>query len=79
MREASKVRVECYAGHRGDERPVRLWLGEQVLLVTEVEDKWYSPGETYFRVRVEGGDRYVLKHVEARDVWSLEGFRSAAN
>jgi len=44
-----------------------------------VEDRWYSPGETYFRVRVEGGDRYVLKHVEAQDVWSLEGFRSRAN
>ena len=29
-------------------------------------------GETYFRVRVEGGDRYVLRYVEAQDVWSLE-------
>lgn len=74
-----KVEVECYAGYRGDQRPVRVRLGEQVLEVAEVEDKWYSPGATYFRVRVEGGDRYVLKHAEAQDMWSLEGYRSAAN
>jgi hypothetical protein len=73
------VAVECYAGYRADERPVRLKLGEQTLEIVEVEDRWYSPGETYFRVCVEGGDRYVLKHVEAQDIWSLEGFRSAAN
>jgi len=74
-----QVEVECYAGYRADERPARLKLGGQTLEVVEVEDRWYSPGETYFRVRVEGGDRYVLKHVEAQDVWSLEGFRSRAN
>ncbi|MGB7848457.1 MAG: hypothetical protein WBL63_22785 [Candidatus Acidiferrum sp.] len=74
-----RVNVECYAGYRGDERPVRLKLGEQTLEIMEVEDRWYSPGETYFRVRVTGGDRYLLRHVEAQDVWSLEGYRSGAN
>jgi hypothetical protein len=74
-----RVEVECYAGYRADERPVRLTLGDQTLEIAEVEDRWYSPGETYFRVRVAGGDRYVLKHVEAQDVWTVEGFRSGAN
>ncbi len=58
---------------------MRLKLREQTLKIVEVEDKWYSPGETYFRVRVEDGDRYVLRHTEAQDVWSLEGYRSGAN
>ena len=74
-----RVDVECYAGYRGDERPVRVLLGAQILEVAEVEDRWYSPGETFFRVRVRGGDRYVLKHVEAQDVWSLEAYRSMAS
>jgi hypothetical protein len=69
------VNVESYAGYRADERPLRLRLGDQVLEITKVEDRWYSPGETYFRVVVENGDRYVLRHVEAQDVWSIEGFR----
>jgi hypothetical protein len=26
-------------------------------------------------VRVADGDRYVLRHVEAQDLWSLEAYR----
>ncbi len=73
------VKVECYAGYRANERPLRMTLGEQTLEIVKVEDRWHSPGETYFRVCVKGGDRYVLKYVEAQDVWSLEGYRSGAN
>jgi hypothetical protein len=74
-----RVKVECYAGYCANERPIRLSLGEQTLEIVEVEGRWPSPGETYFRVRVEGGDRYVLRYVEAQDIWGLEGYRSAAN
>jgi hypothetical protein len=72
------VKVKCYAGYRADERPVRLELDEQELEIDAVEDRWYSPGESYFRVRVTGGDRYVLRHVEAQDVWTLEAYRSSS-
>lgn len=73
------VEVECYAGYRANERPVRLRLGEQTFEVAEVEDRWYSPGETFFRVRLANGDLYVLRHVEAQDTWSIEGFRRATS
>lgn len=73
------VQVECYSGYQANERPVRLKLGGETMVITEVEDRWYSPGETYFRVRVANGDRYVLKHFAAQDVWSLEGYRSGAS
>jgi len=72
------VHVECYAGYRGDQRPVRLHLGEHTMEVLAVEDRWYSPGATYFRVLVTDGDRYVLCHLEAQDIWSLVGYRSGA-
>lgn len=70
------VRVETYSGFKADERPLRLHLGERTLEVAAVEDRWYSPGETYFRVLTENGDRYVLRHTEAQDVWSLTAFRA---
>ena len=72
------VQVESYAGYRADERPLRLRLEQEVLEIAEVEDRWYSPGETYFRVVVANGDHYVLRHMEAQDVWIIEGFRSSA-
>lgn len=70
------VRVEAYSGYKADERPERLHLGERTLEVVAVEDRWYSPGETYFRVLTSDGDRYVLRHIEAQDVWSLSAFRA---
>jgi hypothetical protein len=70
------VRVECHAGYKGDERPVKLQLGEQMVDIAEVEDRWYSPGATYFRVLLANGERYVLCREEAQDVWTLEGFRA---
>jgi hypothetical protein len=70
------VRVECYAGYKGDERPVRVHLGRNALEVVSIEDRWYSPGATFFRIAVEGGGRYVLRYEEAQGVWSLHAFRA---
>jgi hypothetical protein len=70
------VRVECYAGYKADERPLRIVFEAQALKIEEVEDRWYSPGATYFRVRVENGERYVLRRDDAQDVWTLAAFRA---
>jgi hypothetical protein len=72
------LRVECYAGYKGDERPVRLQLGGEMVDVAEVEDRWYSPGATYFRVLLRNDERYVLRREDAQDLWTLEAFRSPA-
>ena len=72
------LRVECYAGYKGDERPVKLQLGGEMVEVADVEDRWYSPGATYFRVLLGNGERYVLRRENAQDVWTLEAFRSPA-
>jgi hypothetical protein len=70
------VHVECYAGYKGDERPVRLQIDDEMLEVAELEDRWYSPGATYFRVRLLNGERYVVRREDAQDIWTLEAFRS---
>lgn len=70
------VRVETYSGYKADERPRRLHLADRILEVAAVEDRWYSPGETYFRVLTSDGDRYVLRHTEAQDIWTLSAFRA---
>lgn len=70
------VRVVCYSGYKADERPVRILFEARTLEIAEVEDRWYSPGATYFRVRVQNGERYVLRRDDAQDVWSLTAFRA---
>ena len=71
----SSIRVECYSGYRGEERPVRFTLGEHILEVQEIEDQWYSPGATYFRLVADDGNIYILRHDEIADIWTLEGYR----
>lgn len=71
------VRVECYSGYKAEERPLRIVFGARSLEIAEVEDRWYSPGATYFRVLVESGERYVLRREDAQHVWSLAAFRAA--
>jgi len=69
--------VECYSGYKADERPLRLNMKDGIREVVAIEDRWYSPGATYFRVLVDDGDRYLLRHEEAQDFWSLAGYRAA--
>jgi len=70
------VPVHCFSGYKAEERPLRLKLKDRSTEIVAIEDRWHSPGATYFRVLVEGGDRYVLRHEEAQDVWSLSAFRA---
>jgi hypothetical protein len=70
------VHVECYSGYKADERPLRLLLTNGPREVVAIEDRWYSPGATYFRVLVDDGDRYLLRHEDAQDIWTLTGYRA---
>ena len=71
------VQVETYSGYKADERPLRITIDGRVQEVAEVEDRWYSPGATFFRVRLAGGERYVLRRIEAQEVWFIEAYRSS--
>jgi hypothetical protein len=69
------VRVECYAGHRGEETPRAVHLGERRLLVTDVLDQWLAPDHRYFKLRVEDGDTYLVRHNVASGGWELTLFQ----
>jgi hypothetical protein len=65
------VRVECYAGYRGEQEPRRFWLGERAVEVEEILDRWLAPDHRYFKVRGDDGGRYILRHDTATDRWVL--------
>jgi len=72
-----KVEVECYAGQKADERPVRFRLDEREYTVEEVLDSWYGPDHVFFKVRVDDGGLYILRHETSVPVgeWELVSFR----
>ena len=41
-----------------------------------MQGQWYSPGVSWFRVRADDGNVYVLRHDEGQDVWTLDAFRA---
>jgi hypothetical protein len=71
--------VECYSGYRADERPLRFVFRGHEYEVQDLDGQWYSPDATYFRVRAQDGNYYVLRHDIGQDSWTLHGFRAARN
>ncbi len=69
-----KVKVECFAGRKGDERPVRFNLRERDYIVEEVLDHWDGPDGAYFKVRTDDSSLYILRRrtVGGADEWSLQ-------
>jgi hypothetical protein len=72
-----KIRVECYAGYRGEQEPRAFTLGERRIEVASILDRWLAPEYRYFKVAGSDGDLYVLRHDEASGDWTLGAFRRA--
>ena len=72
------LKVECYAGRKADEGPVRFQLDGQNYIVEQVLDQWYGPEAQFFKVQADDDNLYVLRHCPSgdEDEWSLQSFRS---
>ena len=70
------IGVECYAGHRGEQTPRTLILGDQRISVTEVLDAWLAPDYRYFKLQGTDGHTYLVRHDERSNTWELTLFRA---
>jgi uncharacterized protein (UPF0128 family) len=72
-----KVEVECYAGRKEDERPVRFRLEGHEYMVEEVLDQWVGPEHVFFKIRADDGNLYILRHETSvpDGSWELVSFR----
>jgi hypothetical protein len=66
-----KLRVECYAGYRGEEEPRAFTLGQRRFAVIEILDRWLDPGTRHFKVRADDNRQFILRHDSASDEWDL--------
>ncbi|HEX9647861.1 MAG TPA: hypothetical protein VGB88_10200 [Alphaproteobacteria bacterium] len=66
-----EIRVDCYAGHRGEETPRCLHMGARAIEVSEVVDRWLAPEHSYFKVKGDDGALYILRHDEMDGRWDL--------
>jgi hypothetical protein len=77
-----EIRVECYAGYKADERPLRFVTpgrDGRGYEVREVVDQWYGPDYQRFKVRADDGNFYILRHNLEQGLWTLDSFRRGEN
>ncbi|MFB3922254.1 MAG: hypothetical protein ACE145_11070 [Terriglobia bacterium] len=75
-----RLKVECYAGYKAEERPLRFTpqvAAARTYEVREILDQWYGVGYRCFKVRADDSGIYILKHTEPGDIWTMETFRAA--
>lgn len=69
------IKVDCYAGHKANQRPLTFSVGKKEMKVKHIVDQWYGPGHTYFKVLAEDANSYILRYSEADDQWALVFFK----
>lgn len=71
------IKVECYAGHRGEERPLRIHFDSRAVEVARVLDAWHGPDHRYFKLLGADGATYLVRHDERTAAWTLTHFLRA--
>ncbi|MFQ5533412.1 MAG: hypothetical protein ACE5EM_01125 [Sphingomonadales bacterium] len=71
------IRVECYAGYRGEQTPRRFILGDQPVEIAEIVDCWLAPDHRYFKVRSRKGSEFLLRHDEVTGQWDLVMYKAS--
>jgi hypothetical protein len=76
-----RLDVECYSGRKADEKPVRFSLHGHAYAVEEVVDQWYGTDSTFFKVRADDGNLYILRQQTSTPggAWDLVSFRQASD
>jgi hypothetical protein len=68
-----RISVECYAGYRGEPEPRAFTVGKRRFEVREILDRWLAPGHRYFKVRVDDGQAFILRHDVPSADWEISG------
>lgn len=69
-----KIKVEFYSGYKGNEKPIRFFMGNRCVEVEQVVDRWYGENASYFRVLGNDENLYILKGPLAEGDWELVSF-----
>ena len=68
------MKVECQAGHRGEEMPRAFFVGDHRIEVVDILDWWPGRDHRYFKVRGSDGGLYILRHETPFGEWEITLF-----
>ncbi len=70
-----EIRVECYAGYRGEETPRRFWLASRKIEIRDILDRWLAPDHRYFKILGDDGAVYIIRHDIESWKWEITFFK----
>ncbi len=74
----AEVEVDPAAGPGEEAPPRRFRLGDRVVEVLELLDRWPGADHLYVKLRGSDGATYILRHDRARGGWRLVLYRAEA-
>jgi len=74
-----KIRVECYAGYRGDETPRRLFFDGRSVDVIETVDRWIGSDHRYFKVRGSDQATYIIRQDIPKHCWEMTMYEASSH
>jgi len=77
-RDWEQAQVECYSGHKVNERPVAFSVRNRRREISEILDRWYEVGAKpdapivdYFKIKTDDGSVLILRYVSQSDEWAV--------
>ncbi len=66
-----RVEVSVHGGYKADEYPKSFIMGVKKLAVLKILDRWYEPEHSYFKVRAEDNNCYIIRLNTCLQYWEL--------
>ena len=70
-----EIKVECYAGYRGEETPRAIGFESGKIEVTKVLDRWLDPDYRYFKILGDDQGTYIIRNDMNTGVWELTFYK----
>ncbi len=72
-----QIKVECYAGYRGEETPRIIRFQSRKIEVKKMLDRWLDPNHRYFKILGDDDAIYIIRHDMNTLVWGLTYYQEA--
>lgn len=66
-----RIKVDCYAGYKGEQTPLVIHFDSRTVRVLEIMDRWLSPDHRYFKVKGHDQAIYIIRHDPYNMDWQL--------
>lgn len=72
-----EIKVQCYAGYRGEETPRTISFRSREVMVEKIVDRWLDPSHRYFKILGDDRATYIIRHDMDSWVWELIFYQEA--